>query len=66
MSEIEKLKKRITELESEVARLKAMPPAQHLHYHYPPVPYYIPQPTWAPQYPQIVWNTQYGLSGNAT
>lgn len=50
MTEIERLKKRVGELEAEVARLKAEP--REVHYHYPPeqFPLYI-----APQTPpQIV------------
>lgn len=55
MSEIEELKKRVAELEAEVARLKAQPAQQH-HYHYN-WPWNIPQPTTAPVYPQYpnIW-----------
>lgn len=54
MSEIEQLKKRVAELEAEVARLKASPPGQyHYHYHppYSPLPA-NPLPTY-PQWPTV-------------
>jgi hypothetical protein len=57
MTEIEKMKKRVADLEDEVKRLKAEPRQvfeYHYHYHQPlyqlaPQPYYVPvcpQPTW--------------------
>lgn len=54
MTEIEKLRKRITELEAEVASLKASQQPSHVihsHYHYSQPVYQ--QPTWHPHYPQI-------------
>ena len=52
MEEIEHLKKRIEDLEAEVAKLKAAQPAYviHSHYHYAQPVY---QPPWG--YPQITY-----------
>ena len=65
MSKIEELEKRVGELEAEVARLKAYRPPQHVihsHYYYGH-PAWVPQPTWAPQYPLITYGA--GTQGTA-
>ena len=64
MSKIEALEKRVSELEAEVLRLKAMPASIiHQHYHYGlPAPVFIPQPC-IPAWPQGPYIT-YG-AGNA-
>ncbi len=59
--EIEALKKRIVELEAEIARLRAAPPVQHFHYHYQP-PVYAPQPPFNPLYPQVWCHGGSGLT----
>ncbi len=63
MKEIEQLKKRVEELEAEVAKLKIMQPAHviHSHYHYTQ-PVLFQQMGWVPSYPQVTW----GAGGQGT
>ena len=54
MTEIEKLTKRVAELEAELTRLKLEPKQVHeYHYHEYPQPRWIPQPYVVPNWPYL-------------
>lgn len=65
--EIEALKKRIEELEAEVAKLKAAGPSHviHSHYHYAQPIWANPIPCYPPQYPSITYGGGAGMGGSA-
>lgn len=69
MTEIEKLQKRVQELEEEVVRLKATQHVIHSHYHYTSPGYYTPPmpPVFPfnPLYPQVTWDAGANTAGNA-